>query len=248
LSLSVGIITFNSEKFLEKVLNSVKNIADEVVILDSGSKDATVEIAKSFGAKVYFREFDNFVNQKNHLLSLCKGEWVLFIDDDEVVSEELAKSIKEGIKLPDYDGFYVNVLTNYLGKWIKHTWYPDWHLRLARRNKCRWTGKGVHEKLVVNGKTGKLKGDLLHYSYTSISQHVEKINFYTTLYAETAVKSGKKFSIWKLLFSPPLSFFRRYFLKLGFLDGFEGFVISVMSFYATFLKYLKLWEKSKKFS
>ena len=246
MKLSVGILTFNSERKIEEVLSSVKDIADEIVVLDSGSEDRTLEIAESFGARVFYRKFDNFVNQKNHLLSLCRGEWVLFIDDDEVVSEELAGEIlKVKESNPPIAGYYVNVLTNYLGRWIKHAWYPDWHLRLAKREKCRWEGDRVHEKLVVDGKVGYLKGNLLHYSYPSVSYHLKKIDLYTTLYAEGAFKKGKKFSLLKLLSSPVGAFLRRYILKRGFLDGFEGFALSVMASYYTFLKYLKLWELEK---
>jgi len=245
LRLSVGIITKNSERKLREVLESVKAIADEIVILDSGSTDETVSIAEEFGAKVFYREFDNFVNQKNYLLTLCKGEWVLFIDDDEVVSEELALSIKKAVSSREFSGFYVNVMTNYLGRWIKHAWYPDWHLRLAKRDKAEWIGEGVHEKLKVRGKTGYLKGNLLHYSYPSVSYHLKKIDLYTSLFAKHSFKIGKRFSYLKLLLSPTFSFIRRFFLKRGFLDGFEGFVLSVMASYYTFLKYLKLWELEK---
>ena len=247
MKLSVGILTFNSERRIREVLDSVKEIADEIVVLDSGSQDRTVEIAESSGARVFFRKFDNFANQKNHLLSLCRGEWVLFIDDDEVVSSELAEEIKrlKSERAPA-DGYYLNVLTNYLGKWIRHAWYPDWHLRLAKREKCRWVGDGVHESLKVNGKVGYLKGDLLHYSYESVSQHIKKIDLYTTLYARGAFEKGKRFSLFKLLTSPAGSFIRRYILKRGFFDGFEGFVLSVMASYYSFLKYLKLWEIEKR--
>ncbi len=241
----MGIIAKNSERKLKDVLESVVDVADEIVVLDSGSTDRTLEIAEGFGAKIFYREFDNFVNQKNYLLELCSGEWILFIDDDEVVSDELKNSIREAVKSKKYSGFYVNVLTNYLGRWIKHAWYPDWHLRLVRREKARWTGDGVHEKLQVDGKVGYLEGDLLHYSYPSVSYHLKKIDLYTSIFAENAFRRGKRFSIWKLLTSPPGAFLRRYVVKGGFLDGFEGFVLSVMAFYYTFLKYLKLWEVEK---
>jgi glycosyltransferase involved in cell wall biosynthesis len=241
--LSVGILTLNSEERLERVVKSVADFADEVVVLDSGSADGTVELAKALGAVVFHRTFDDFVSQKNHLLSLCKGDWVLFLDDDEVVSGELAGEIKRlKEKGPECDGYYVNVLTNYLGRWIRHAWYPDWHLRLARKGACRWEGTGVHETLVVNGKVGRLKGNLLHYSYPSVSHHLKKIDLYTTLFARGAFLAGKRFSLPKLLLSPPAAFLRRYVLKRGFLDGFEGFVLSVMASYYAFLKYLKLWE------
>jgi glycosyltransferase involved in cell wall biosynthesis len=239
--LSVGIITNNADGYLKRVLESIRDIADEVVIVDSSSDNRIRDLAFSFHARVYHRDFDNFVNQKNYLLSLCKGDWVLFLDDDEILSDELkdeiAISMNKGLS-----GFYLNRLTNYLGKWIRHAWYPDWQLRLARRELCRWEGSGVHERLVVNGKVGYLKGFLYHYSYTSLSQHLEKINRYTSLFAEYSHRNGKRFSYGKLLLSPPSSFIRRFFLKKGFLDGFEGFIISVMSSYYSFLKYLKLWE------
>jgi glycosyltransferase involved in cell wall biosynthesis len=244
--LSAGILTFNSQKHLPRVLESLKGVADEVVVLDSGSTDKTLEIAEKFGARIFKREFDNYVNQKNHLLSLCTGDWVLFVDSDEVLSPELREEVlkvKEG--LYPFDGFYVNVLTSYLGRWIKHAWYPDWHLRLARREKCRWVGSEVHESLKVEGRAGYLKGNLLHYSYSSVSEHLEKIDRYSTLYAKGALKRGKRFSLLKLLTSPAGAFIRRYILKRGFLDGFEGFVLSVMASYYTFLKYLKLWELEK---
>ncbi|MEO2069395.1 MAG: glycosyltransferase family 2 protein [Desulfurobacteriaceae bacterium] len=242
----MAILTFNSERCIEEVLSSIKDIADEIIVVDSGSKDKTLEIVKSFGAKVYTRKFDNFVNQKNYLLSLCTKEWVLFIDDDEVLSEELKEEIKKvKLKEKSFDGYYVNRLTNYLGKWIKHAWYPDWHLRLAKRKKCVWVGDLVHESLRVEGKVGYLKGDLLHYSYPSISDHLRKVDLYTTLYAKGLYKKGKRFSYIKLITSPIGAFLRRYFLKKGFLDGFEGFVVSVMSSYYSFLKYLKLWEIEK---
>jgi len=247
LSLSVGILTFNSEKHIREVLESVRDIADQIVVLDSGSEDRTLEIVKDFGAEVHYRPFDNFVNQKNHLLSLCRGDWVLFLDDDEVVSEELSKSIKEAVSgNSDFSGYRVNRITNYLGRWIRHAWNPDYQLRLAKKESCRWVGDMVHESLEVDGKVGTLEGELLHYSYTSVSQHLKKIDLYSTLYAEGAYRRGKRFSLFKLLTSPAGSFFRRYVLKRGFLDGFEGFVLSVMASYYSFLKYLKLWEIEKR--
>jgi glycosyltransferase involved in cell wall biosynthesis len=247
LKLSVGILTYNSGKKIKKVLESIKNFADEIVVVDSGSRDSTLDILKKYNAKIFKRDFDNFVNQKNFLLSKCNYDWVLFIDDDEVVSKELSKSIENlKSKGTKFSGFYINVMTNYLGKWIKHAWYPDWHLRLAKKEKCRWVGDGVHETLKVDGKVSYLRGNLLHYSYDSVSQHLRKIDLYTTLYAEGTYRRGKRFSAFKLITSPIGSFLRRYLLKRGFLDGFEGFVISVMASYYSFLKYLKLWEIEKR--
>ncbi len=247
MSLSVGILTFNSERHIKAVLESVKEIADQIVVLDSGSEDRTLEIVKPFGVEVHYRPFDNFVNQKNYLLSLCRGEWVLFLDDDEVVSAELSKSIKEAVsRNSDFSGYRINRVTNYLGRWIRHAWNPDYQLRLAKRKRCRWVGDMVHERLEVDGEVGTIKGELLHYSYNSISQHLKKIDLYSTLYAKGAYERGKRFSLFKLLTSPAGSFFRRYVLKRGFLDGFEGFVLSVMASYYSFLKYLKLWEIEKR--
>jgi glycosyltransferase involved in cell wall biosynthesis len=244
-SLTVALLTYNSERTIKQVLESVKGLADSVVALDSGSKDSTVEVLRSFGAEVHYREFDNFVNQKNYLLSLVKSDWVLFLDDDEVVSKELRESIKRELSGPGKDGYFVNRLTYYLGRWIRHAWYPDWQLRLVRREVARWLGSEVHEKLAVEGEVGYLKGELLHYSYFTLSEHLKKIDSYSTLYARGAYKRGKRFSLVKLLTSPAGAFLRRYILKRGFLDGFEGFVLSVMASYYTFLKYLKLWEIEK---
>ena len=172
-----------------------------------------------------------------------QGELALFIDDDEVISPSLAEEIEKVKKgVYEFDGFYINVLTNYLGKWIKHAWYPDWHIRLAKRSKCRWEGTGVHEFLKVDGNLGYLKGDLLHYSYPNLSTHLKKIDLYTSIYAEESYKAGKRFSFFKLFTSPIASFLRRFLFKKGFLDGFHGFIISSMASYYTFLKYLKLWE------
>ncbi|WP_457567330.1 glycosyltransferase family 2 protein [Desulfurobacterium sp.] len=246
-TLSVSMIVKNGEKHLDDVLKSVEGLADEIVVVDSGSTDKTVKIAEKHGAKVFFRKFDNFVNQKNYALSMCTKDWILFLDDDEVLDEKLRKEIIE-IKNTEteYAGFYINRLTNYLGKWIKHTWYPDWQLRLAKRKLCVWEGDEVHEKLKVEGKTGRLKGNILHYSYPDVRTHMRKIDTYTTMFAVGAYRKGKKFSIGKMITSSAGAFIRRYFIKKGFLDGFEGFVISVMSSYYSFLKYLKLWEIEKR--
>ncbi|WP_456397290.1 glycosyltransferase family 2 protein [Desulfurobacterium sp.] len=246
-SLSVSMIVKNGERYIKNVLESIKELADEIVIVDSGSTDKTVEIAKSLGARVVFREFDNFINQKNYALSLCTKDWVLFLDDDEIVDEQLKEEIRKiKEKGSKYEGFKINRLTNYLGKWIKHAWYPDWHVRLAKRTSCRWKGDEVHETLKVSGKIGYLKGNILHYSYPDIKTHVDKINLYTTLYAKGAYKRGKRFSTLKMVSSSIGAFIRRFFIKKGLLDGFEGFIISVMSSYYTFLKYLKLWEIEKR--
>ena len=245
MSLTVALLTYNSRRHLEKVLKSVERVADEIVALDSGSTDETVEILKQFGARVFTRKFDNFVNQKNHLLSLCRTRWVLFLDDDEVLSEELARSVKEAVREEKHAGYHLNRVTNYLGRWIRHAWNPDWQLRLAKRERCRWVGNGVHERLEVNGSLGYLQGELLHYSYSSLSEHLRKIDLYSTLYAEGAHRKGKRFSLLKLLTSPAGAFLRRFVLKRGFLDGFEGFLLSVMASYYSFLKYAKLWEIEK---
>ncbi|WP_457679253.1 glycosyltransferase family 2 protein [Thermovibrio sp.] len=245
MSLSVALLTFNSEKKLREVLKSVEGLADEIVAVDSGSTDSTLKILKEFGVKVFTREFDNFVNQKNYLLSKTTKEWVLFLDDDEILSKELQSSVKEAIKKEKFSGYYLNRITNYLGRWIRHAWHPDWQLRLAKREKCRWVGSMVHESLKVDGKVGKLRGELYHYSYSSLSEHLRKIDKYSTLYAKGAYERGKRFSLFKLLTSPAGTFLRRYLLKRGFLDGFEGFVLSVMGSYYSFLKYLKLWEIEK---
>lgn len=245
IKLSVIIITFNEEQNIELCLDSVQEIADEILVVDSQSTDKTEEICLSKGARVVQHPFSNFVEQKNFATQEAQYDHVFSIDADEYVSEELKKSIL-GIKQNwQYDAYEMKRLNNYCGQWIKHSgWYPGWKPRIFDRRKGKWDGMLVHETLKMDSDTsmGQLQGDLLHNAYESISEHFHKTNKYTDLTAQEAFSKGKKSGIIKIWISPIIRFIRDYIIKSGFRDGYYGFVICRISALATFLKYSKLLQ------
>jgi len=246
LPLTVGIITYNEEDNLPRTLEAIKDLASEIVVIDSFSTDKTVDIAKSYGAKVYQEKWKGFREQKNSLLEKTNNDWILFLDADEVVSKELKDSIIRELKNPTADGYMVNRKTYYLGKFLNHVWQPDWNLRLVNKKaNPRWVGGNVHEYLEIDGKIGKLEGFLYHYTYRDLYDHFSKSIKYAKLSAEDYYKKGKKFKIHKLIFNPILAFSKIYFFKLGFLDGIRGLSIAISYFISTFLKYMFLWELEK---
>lgn len=192
-SISACIITLNEEDKIEACLKSL-SFTDEIIIVDSGSTDKTLEIAEKYRARVYIREFDNYVNQKNYCLSLAKNDWILSLDADEVVPIALKKEIlsMSSAFLEEYDGFSVPRLTYYLGKWIYHGgWYPNRQVRLFRKTRGKFSGLLVHEKVLLDGKTGSLQRPLHHYSYKNISDHLKYIDRYSSLAAKEKFESGK---------------------------------------------------------
>jgi glycosyltransferase involved in cell wall biosynthesis len=245
LPLCVTIITYNEEKDLPKTLESIKDIASEIVIVDSHSTDKTVEIAKSYGAKVYIEDWKGFGKQKNSAIEKCTQPWIFSLDADEIVSPELKKSIIEAIKNPKYDCYEVNRRNFYLGKFIEHVWYPEWRLRLFKNGKGKFEGD-IHETLKCKGTKGRLEGFLYHYPYKDLEEHYTKSIKYAKLSAETEFKKGKRFKIYQLFLNPFWAFFKMYFLKKGFLDGIRGLSIAKSNSYAKFLKYLFLWELEEK--
>lgn len=250
LPVSIVIITFNEEKNLDRCLGSVSGIADEIIIVDSYSSDATLQIAASYNAKVVSRAFDGYAQQKNYATSLARNKWVLSLDADEELTPELKNSIISLGAAPVCSLYRIPRLTNYCGRWIRHCgWYPDLQGRLYNRTRGAWEEKKVHEFWKLNSpddKEGVLKGDLLHYSFASISEHMRKIEKYSELAALAAAEQGKSAGILKIIFSPFWHFFSEYFLKLGFLDGFYGFVICRLSAYSSFAKYTKIRQYSQK--
>ena len=194
------------------------------------------------GAIVHKETFKGYGAQKNMALDLASYDLVLSLDADEALSEELRRSIAVVKENPQFDGYTMNRLNNYCGKWIRHCgWYPDRKIRLADRRKARWDDAVIHEKFMVESNNIQhLNGDLLHYSYQSISGHILKMDKFTDYSAKKMFDSGVKASIGRLLINPSLMFLKMYFIKTGFLDGFYGFTISVVSAHATFLKYAKL--------
>ncbi len=241
--LSVVIITYNEEKMIGKCLESVQDIADEIVVVDSFSTDKTKSICRQFNVKFIEHPFEGHIQQKNKALSHAANPHVLSLDADEVLSPELKESIKKVKQNWEYDGYYFNRLTNYCGKWIRHCgWYPDKKLRLLDRRKGNWGGVNPHDKIMMekHSRIHYLKGDLLHYSFFTIGQHIDQINKFTDISSHQLYEQGRNVSVFKILLSPFIKFIRNYFIKAGFLDGFYGLVISMNSAHAKFLKYSKL--------
>ncbi len=246
--LSVVIITYNEERNIGRCLESVKDIADDIVVVDSFSTDDTEKIARYYGARFITHPFEGHIEQKNWAITQAKYPHILSLDADEALSDGLKESIKKVKKDWKYDGYYFNRLTNYCGKWIKHTsWYPARKLRLWDSRKGRWGGLNPHDRFYLEKGASRrfLAGDLLHYSYFSINEHIEQINKFSSIVAKAYYKAGKRATIFNIIFNPIWRMFRDYFIKLGFLDGFYGLVISVNSAHETFLKYIKLRDYYK---
>lgn len=249
MQISAVIITLNEEKKIEQCIRSLKNIADEILVFDSFSTDNTVSIAKQLGAKVLQHKFEGYMQQKELATNAAQYDWIFSIDADEVVTERLEKSILQ-IKNGqfEYSAYQVSRITNYCGKWIKHCgWYPDKVTRLIDRTKGSWGGGSVHEHWVQNTTTptGLLKGDLLHYSYDTISQHIIKIDKFTELGARDAVAKGKDCSKLKVWLAPKWYFFTAYILQLGILDGYYGYIICKYSSFGKMIKYGKIRQYAK---
>jgi glycosyltransferase involved in cell wall biosynthesis len=245
LPLSVSIITLDEEANLPRCLQSVRGLASEIVVLDCGSTDKTGDIAKQFGAVFAVHEWQGHVAQKNLALERCTQPWALCVDADEVVSPELAGSIRTLFAAgePKLDGYWVNRRTFYLGRWIWHAWYPEWRLRLVRNGKARWTGLDPHDYLEVTGETARLKGDLLHYSFRDLQDHLHRWIKYARIMADRDALNGREFRWYYLVFSPWFAFFKRLILKQAWRDGWRGWMISFASLTYVFAKYAFLLEK-----
>ena len=214
---------------------------DEILVLDSGSNDRTVEIATKLGARVEEASWHGYAAQKNIATELATHDWILSLDADESLSEALEAEIwqikKNG---PKFDGYTMPRLAQYLGRWILHSgWYPDRKVRLFDRRKAKWVGDFVHESVKVNGAVGHLKSNLLHFTCNSLSEHLRMMDSYTTLGAQELVSRGNAVNFSNLLLDPPWTFFRTYILQRGFLDGVEGLTIAYMAALYNFVKYSK---------
>jgi len=233
-------ITFNEEDRIADALDSVRGIVDEILIIDSQSTDRTREIAAASGARVVIRPFSDYADQKNFAREQSSCEWILNLDADERLSPKLRQAIMDLKSEPSLPvgGFRIRRKAWYLGRWISHSgWYPDCKLRLFRRDLSHWQGK-VHERLILEGRAGKLDGEILHFTYRNIADHVSRINRYTTMQAEE-IAMKKRFLLLRALLLPPVTFFRFYIFKMGFLDRFPGLVIALVSSWGTAMKYLK---------
>lgn len=247
--LSVTIITLDEEKDLPKCLESVKDLADEVVVVDSGSTDKTVEIARKFGAEVFVRSFDNYSNQKNFAADMAKGDWILSIDADEEIEAALASEIK--LKLRDLkngiNGFSIPRKNIIFGKFIRYTrWQPelDRHIWLWKKDSGKWVNE-VHEEVLVEGKVEKLKNAKIHKQYETVEEFFQMMVRYSQFDAEERVGKGIHFSYFRLFFDPVYNFLVRYFYRLGFLDGWRGFVLSYLMAVYHLIVWVKIWEKDK---
>jgi glycosyltransferase involved in cell wall biosynthesis len=239
--LSVVIITLNEEKNIGRCLSSVKKLADEIVIVDSFSTDKTKEICEKFGTRFVEQKFLGYEDQKNFAHQLAQFDYVLSLDADEVLSENLQAEVQKVKNNFEFDGYNFNRLTSYNGQWIRHCgWYPDMKVRLVKKEKARWGGGNIHEGLEVKGTVGHLEGDLLHFSYATISSHVLQTNKFSSMEANVLFNKGKRASLLKLVTRPPFQFFKDYFLKLGILDGRYGFVICFINALYVLLKYAKM--------
>lgn len=243
LDLTVALITKNEEDRLPATLSSICEIASELVIVDSGSTDTTISIAKKFGAVIYSHPWEGFTAQKNFLTAKCTCKWILFLDADEVITSDLLKEIATAIEY-DYEvGYEINRKTFYLGKILTHAWQPNFRLRLVKKSSSpTWIGNRVHEKLIVNCDVKRLNSFLIHYSYRNIKDHFSRTVNYASLSAQDYYEKGVTSSILKIAFKPVFSFFKSYFLKRSFLDGFPGFMASASTSFYVFLKYAMLYE------
>lgn len=244
--ISVVIITYNEEKNIARCIESVKDVADEIVVLDSFSTDRTEEICKSLGVKFFQHTFDGHIEQKNRAITYASFTHVLSLDADEAIDGVLKEEIKKVKQNFLKDGYYMARLTYYCGRWVRHSgWYPDIKLRLWDSRKGKWGGINPHDKFELfegDKNTGRLNGNILHYSYYTLEDHYRQVEYFTNIASEAYFKKNIPAPMYKLILNPIAKFISHYFLHLGFLDGKAGFQIARISAYATWLKYKKLRE------
>ncbi len=239
-ALSAVLITRNSAAVLPACLESLR-FADEIVIVDSGSTDATPDIARRYSAKILHQDWLGYGRQKQFAVAQASHDWVLCVDTDERVSDRLRESIQRELAAPRFHAYEMPRRNRFLGRWLRHgEGYPDWSLRLFDRRHANWSDDAIHEKVVTAGPVGRLDGDLLHESEQGLADYLAKQDRYTTLQAETLHARGKRASLARLLLSPPLRFIKFYFLRLGFLDGIPGLLHILIGCRNSFTKYTKL--------
>jgi glycosyltransferase involved in cell wall biosynthesis len=248
LPISLAIISFNEEANIARCLRSAAGLAEEIIVLDSGSTDRTVEMARELGARVEHQDWLGHRDQKNAALKLCTRPWVLALDCDEELSPELRQSVERFFaeKMDErYDGAECNRKVWFLGRWITHgDWYPDRKLRLFKREKGTWAGSPEHDyvELKDGSATMRLEGDLHHYSFPSMRRYIEKINVYSDVFLERQKASGARWSLFNNVARPLWRFFRAYVLRRGFLDGFPGLWIAVATAFFAFVRYSRKYE------
>ena len=243
---TVTVITKNEADALADALRSV-SWADEIIVVDAESTDGTVEIARQFTERVYVRPWPGYIDQKNHAAGLASHDWILSLDADERVPPPLAEEIRGVLaREPAPTGFRMPRVSFYFGRWMRTTdMYPDFQLRLYDRRKARWTGRYVHESVRADGAVAYLKQELQHHPYRDLSEHLIRMDGYTTLAARQMHEDGRRTSALGMLMHAKLAFLRNYILKGGFRDGSAGLVVSVVNSYYVFLKFAKLWERQR---
>ncbi|MCC6219741.1 MAG: glycosyltransferase family 2 protein [Deltaproteobacteria bacterium] len=248
--ISAFVITYNEEDHITACLSSL-DFCDEVIVIDSFSTDNTVNIAKSLGAKVIQRKWPGYRDQKAFGLESVSNEWVLNLDADECVSEELRERILEilgrekagDLSSLSINGYYINRVVHYLGRWWRRGgWYPEYRLRLFRKSQTKWGGSDPHEKPIVSGPTARIGGEIYHYTYRNMDEQFERLHRFSSIAAKDEFLKGRRCSIASLLLNPILRTLKFYVLKRGFREGKAGFIIAVTEGYYTFMKYAKLWE------
>jgi|SRR5690554_1381621 len=243
IKLSVVIITFNEERNIERCILSVQEIADEILVVDSFSTDKTEEICRKYKVRFITHAFEGHIQQKNWAKDQAQYDCILSLDADEALDNTLKKEVKAAKYNWEYSAYKMNRLTNYCGKWIRHSgWYPDTKVRLFDRRTGEWGGTNPHDKYFPdkNVKIGYLKGDILHYSFYTREQHLQQIEKFSSIGAKALFEKGKRSNGVKIIVKPMARFIKAYIIKLGFLDGTAGFTISRLSAYANYLKYVKL--------
>lgn len=248
MKLSVAMITYNEEKILAKTLSSISLIADEIIIVDSGSTDRTEEIASCYGAKFIHQDWLGYGPQRNKAIELCKGEWILNIDADEEVSPKLLSQIEKIISQEDVKEVYkISFTTVCFGKKIYYGgWSNTKKIRLFKKKVGKFNQNKVHEEFETKEAAGILTGEIFHHTYLDLEDYFVKFNRYTTEGAKEAFIKKKKAKIWKIILEPIYKFTRMYIFRLGFLDGLEGFVLANTSAMYSMVKYYKLYELYKK--
>ena len=240
---SVTIITLDEAGHIGAAMDSVQ-WADEIIVVDSRSSDATADIARGAGARVVVRDWPGYVEQKNYAATLAAHDWILSLDADERVPSALADEIQRTLQTtPDVTAFRMRRVAFHLGRWIRTTdFYPDYQTRLYDRRSARWQGQHVHESVVADGPVGLLQHELQHYSFRDLRDQIDRVNHNTTLSARQMFEQGRRSGTMRLLVHPPAAFLRNYVLRRGFMDGAAGLIISLVNSYSVFLKFAKLWE------
>ncbi len=243
--ISAVLISFNEQEKVARALSSLRGIADEIIVVDSRSTDQTRRICRQFTDRVIERPWPGYRRQKQFATDQSTHEWVLSLDCDEELSPALRRELTawKASSDPDPDGYFIPRLTWFMGRWIRHTtWHPDWQLRLFRPSQGKWQGGRVHESFNVEGSTARLENPIWHYTYSDFSEYLRQLDRFSTLAAADAIDAGKRAGVGRLVLSAPLSFFKNYFLKRGFLDGVPGLTVSALAAVSTLFKHLKLWE------